>query len=166
MANSVATVDYACQSTNQTWSQRNCLSTSETGLFQAINLWQGTEKHSAALKVPMNTVAAIIRKWKKIWTSRTLPRAVRQSKLSNRGRRALVRKVTKNPMVTQSSICEERRMFQKDNHGVARQKLLLNKRHMGSLARVCRKAHERLSHRGRKLYDLMRLIATKGASTK
>ncbi|CDQ72591.1 unnamed protein product [Oncorhynchus mykiss] len=40
---------------------------------------------SASLKVPKNIVASINPKWK------TLPRAGRPAKLSNRGRRALVR---------------------------------------------------------------------------
>jgi transposase len=52
------------------------------------------------LKVPNNTVASIILKWKKFGTTKTLPRAGHPAKLSNRGRRALVREVTKNPMVT------------------------------------------------------------------
>ena len=56
--------------------------------------------HSAALKVPKNTVTSIIIKWQKFGTTKTLPRAGRPAKLSNRGRRALVREVTKNPMVT------------------------------------------------------------------
>jgi transposase len=55
---------------------------------------------SATLKVPKNTVASIILKWKKFGTTKTLPRAGQPSKLTNRGRRALVREVTKNPMVT------------------------------------------------------------------
>ena len=50
---------------------------------------------------PKNTVASIILKWKKIGTTKTLPRAgFPAAKLSNRGRKALVREVTKNPMVT------------------------------------------------------------------
>ena len=61
---------------------------------------EGYRNISSALKVPMSIVASIIRKWKKLGTTRTLPRAGRPSKLSNRGRRALVREVTKNPMVT------------------------------------------------------------------
>jgi hypothetical protein len=52
------------------------------------------------LNVPKNTVASIILKWKKFGTTKTLPRAGRQDKLSNLGSRALVREVTKNPMVT------------------------------------------------------------------
>ena len=65
---------------------------------------EGYRKNSAALKVPMSTVASIICKWKKFGTTRTLPRAGRPSKLSDRGRRALVREVTKNPMVTLSEL--------------------------------------------------------------
>ena len=55
---------------------------------------------SAALKVPKTTVTSIVLKWKKLGTTRTLPRADRPAKLSNRGRRDLVREVTKNLMVT------------------------------------------------------------------
>ena len=55
---------------------------------------------SVALKIPKNTVAPIILKWKKFGATKTIPRDGRQAKLSNRGRRALVREVTKNPMVT------------------------------------------------------------------
>jgi hypothetical protein len=52
----------------------------------------------AALKVPKNTVASIILKWKKFGTTKSLPRAGRLAKLSNRERRALVREVTTNPL--------------------------------------------------------------------
>ena len=52
------------------------------------------------MKVPKNTVASIFLKWKKFGTTKILPRAGHLAKLSNRGRRALVREVTKNPMVT------------------------------------------------------------------
>ena len=55
---------------------------------------------SIALKVPKNKVGSIILKWKKFGTTKTLPRAGHLAKLSNRGRRALVRKVTRNQMVT------------------------------------------------------------------
>ena len=58
------------------------------------------QKMSAALKVPKNTVASIILKWKKFGTSKTLLRAGRPAKLRNQGRRALGREETKNPMVT------------------------------------------------------------------
>jgi hypothetical protein len=55
---------------------------------------------SAELKVPKNTVASIILKCNKFGTTKILPRAGRLAKLSNPGRRTLVRNVTKNPMVT------------------------------------------------------------------
>ena len=54
---------------------------------------------SAALKVPRNTVASIILKWEKVGTTKTL-RADYPAKLSNWERRAFIREVTKNPMVT------------------------------------------------------------------
>ena len=61
---------------------------------------EGYQNISTALKVLKNTVTSIILKWKKFGTTKTLPRAGRPAKLSNRGRRALVREVTKHPMVT------------------------------------------------------------------
>ena len=61
---------------------------------------EGYQNNSAALNVPKNTVASIILKWKKFRTTKTLPRAGSPAKLSNRGRRALVREVPKNPMIT------------------------------------------------------------------
>ena len=61
---------------------------------------EGYQKMSAALKVPKNTVSSIILKWKKFGTTKTVLRAGLPAKLRNRGRRVLVREVTKNPMVT------------------------------------------------------------------
>ena len=52
---------------------------------------RGYKNNSAALKVPKSPVASI---------TRTLPGAGCSSKLSNQGRRALVREVTENQMVT------------------------------------------------------------------
>ena len=49
-------------------------------------------------------MASIILKWKKFGTTKTLPRAGRPAKLSNRARMALVREVTKNPMVNVRSV--------------------------------------------------------------
>ncbi|KAG2465827.1 TC1A transposase, partial [Polypterus senegalus] len=46
---------------------------------------EGYRKISVALKVPMSTVASIICKWKKFETTRTLPRAGRPPKLSEKG---------------------------------------------------------------------------------
>jgi hypothetical protein len=105
------------------------------------HIWGRVKNISAALKVPKNTVASIFLKWKKFGTTKTLSRAGRLAKLRNRGRRALVREVTKNPMVTLTELqflCGDGRTFQKDNHlhqlglcgRVARRKPLLSKRHM------------------------------------
>ncbi|KAG2468235.1 TCB1 transposase, partial [Polypterus senegalus] len=109
---------------------------------------EGYRKISAALKVPVSTVASIIHKWKKFKTTWTLPRAGRPSKLSNRGRRALVREVTKNPMVTLSELqrssvergeLSRRTTISAATHQsglygrVARWKPLLSKRHMAAL---------------------------------
>ena len=91
----------------------------ETALSRGTNLGKGTKKISAALKVPKNTVAYIILKWNKFGTTKTLPRVGRPAKLSNRGRRALVREVTKNPIVTDRAaefLCEDGRTFQNDNN--------------------------------------------------
>ncbi|KAG2456454.1 TCB1 transposase, partial [Polypterus senegalus] len=108
---------------------------------------EGHRKSSAALKVPMSTVASIIRKWKKLETTKTLPRAGRPPKLSDRGRRALVREVTKNPMVTLSELQRSsvergepsrRTTISAAIHSlglygrVARRKPLLSKRHMAT----------------------------------
>ena len=51
-----------------------------------------------------DTVASIILKWKKFGTPKTLPRAGRLAKLSNQGRRVLVREVTKNPVFTLTAL--------------------------------------------------------------
>ena len=106
---------------------------------------EGYQQINSALKVLRNTVASIIFKCKKFGTTKTLLRAGRPAKLSNRGRRALVREVTKNWMVTltefQSSSVEmgepSRRttnsaaIHQSGLYGtVARQKPLLSKWHM------------------------------------
>ena len=61
---------------------------------------EGYQNISAALNFPKNAVASIIIKWKKFGTTKILPRAGYPAKLSNRQRKALVREVTKNPMVT------------------------------------------------------------------
>jgi hypothetical protein len=60
---------------------------------------EGYQNIFAALKVPRNTVATIIIKWKKFGNTKTLPRAGRPAKLSNRGRRAFVREVTNSLLV-------------------------------------------------------------------
>ena len=80
---------------------------------------EGYYKMSAALKVPNNTMASIILIWKKFVSIKTLSRAGCPAKLSNRGRRALVREVSKNSMVTLTKLqflCGNGRTFQKYNH--------------------------------------------------
>ena len=106
------------------------------------DLGKCTKKMSAALKVPKNTVATIILKWKTFETPKTHHRAGRPAKLSKGGRKA---EVTKNPMVTltelQSYSVEmgepSRRttisavLHQSSLYGrVAKRKPLLSKRHM------------------------------------
>ena len=102
---------------------------------------EGYQNISAALKAPKNTVASIILKWKKLGTTKTLPRAGRPAKLSNRGRRYLVREVTKNPTELQSSSVVMGEPSTRTNISaalhqsglcgrVARQKPLLSKKHM------------------------------------
>ena len=46
---------------------------------------EGYQKMSAALKVPKNTVAAIILKWNKFGTTNTLPIAGRPAKIEQSG---------------------------------------------------------------------------------
>ena len=53
---------------------------------------------SAALTVPKNTVASIILKWKEFGTTKTLPRVGRPDKLTNQGRRALVKEMIDGKM--------------------------------------------------------------------
>jgi hypothetical protein len=55
---------------------------------------EGYHTISTALKVPKNTEASILLKWKKFGTTKALPRAGQRAKLSNRWRRALVREVS------------------------------------------------------------------------
>ena len=62
-------------------------------------IWGIKSNNFCSIECP-KTVAFIILKWQKFRTAKTLPRAVRPAKLNNRGRRALVKEVTKNPMFT------------------------------------------------------------------
>ena len=119
---------------------------------------EGYQEMSAAMKVPKNTVASVILKCKKFGTTRALPRAGHPAKLSNLGRRALVREVTKNPMSTltelQSSSVEmeepsRRTTISATLHQsglysrVARRKPLLSKKANESPHRVCLSDHEK-----------------------
>ena len=104
-------------------------------------IWENVPKNVCFIDGPQEHIL----KWKKFGTTKTLPRAGRPAKLSNQRRRALIREVTKNPMVTltelQSSSMEmgepSRRtnisaaLHQSGNYGrVARRKPLLSKLHM------------------------------------
>jgi hypothetical protein len=88
------------------------------------------------LKVSKKTVASIILKWKKFETTKTLLGAVHLAKPSNTVRRALVREVTKNLMVTltehQSSSVEMGEPSRRTIISAARRMPLLSKRHMTS----------------------------------
>ena len=123
---------------------------------------EGYQNISAALKVPKNTVASILLRWKKFGTTKTLPRAGCLAKLSNRGRRALVREVTKNLMVTltelQSSSVEmgepsrsptfSAALYQSGLYGrVARWKPLLSKRQMTARLEFAKRHLESLTMR-------------------
>ena len=96
------TVDSACQSKNQTMRTKELSVERRDRIVDRHRSGEEYQNISAALKVPKITVASIIFKWNKFGT--ILPRAGRQAKLSNQGRRALVRKVTKNLMVTQTKL--------------------------------------------------------------
>ena len=71
---------------------------------------------SAALKVLKNTVASIILKWKNFGTTKTLPKAGNLAKLNNLGRRALVREVTKKPLVSLTELHSSSVEMGEDNH--------------------------------------------------
>jgi hypothetical protein len=59
---------------------------------------------SSVLKIPKNTVASIILKWKNFETIKTLTRADCPAKLRHWGRRVLVNEVTKNSVVNQTEL--------------------------------------------------------------
>lgn len=60
-------------------------------------IWGRVQKK---LKVPVSRVTSVIHKWKKFGIMRTLPAACCPTNLSNWGRRALVREVIKNLIIT------------------------------------------------------------------
>jgi hypothetical protein len=81
---------------------------------------EGYQNIYAALKVPKNTVASIILKWKKFGTTKTLPRAGRRAKLSNGGEKGLGQGGDQEPNGHSDKapdfLCRDGRIFQKDNH--------------------------------------------------
>ena len=92
-------VDSACQTKHQAMRSKELSVELRDGIVSGHRSEEGYQNIYAALKVPKNTVASIILKWKKFGTTKTLPRAGHPDKLRNLGRKALVREVTKNPMV-------------------------------------------------------------------
>ena len=106
---------------------------------------EGYQKMYASLKVPKNTLASIILKWKTFGSTKTLPRAGCPAKLINRGRRALIWEAHITRMVTltelQSSSVEMGEISRKTTicaslhqpglfGRLVRRKTLLSKRHM------------------------------------
>jgi hypothetical protein len=96
---------------------------------------EGYQNISVALKVPKNTVASIILKWKKFGTTKRLPRAGHPAKQSNQVKMVLVREVTKNLMVNDRALeflCGDGRTFQNDKHlcSIPPIRPLFSKRHM------------------------------------
>ena len=82
-------------------------------------IWGAVPNISAAFKVPKNTVASIILKWKKFGT-KTLPRAGHPAKLSNQGEKGLVQGGDQEPdshtYRAPEFMCGDGRTFQKDKH--------------------------------------------------
>ena len=115
----IPTVDSACQSRNQAMRLKELSTELQDRIVSRHRSVEGYQHISSVLKVPKNTVSSIILKWKKFGTTKTLPRAGHLVKVSNQGRRALVREVIKNPMVTDRApefLCGDGRTFQKDIH--------------------------------------------------
>ena len=82
-------------------------------------IWGRIPKHFCSIEGPQEQWPPSFLKRKKFGTTKTLPRVNCLAKLSNQGRRALVREGTKNPMVTDRAtefLCGDGRTFQKDNH--------------------------------------------------
>ena len=147
------TVDSACQSKNQAMRLKELSIELRDRIVSRHRSGEGYQNISAALKVS-------IMEWKKFGTTKTLPRAGPPAKLSNWGRRAMVREVTKNTMGSlaelQSSSVEmgepsiwttiSAALHQSGLYGgVARRMLLLSKRHMTACFGVCQKAPKGLS---------------------
>ena len=80
------------------WGQRNCLKSWDMIVSRHIS-GEGCKKSLLYWRF-RSTVVSIILKWKNFGTTRTLSGAGRPAKQSNLGRKALVREVTKNPVVT------------------------------------------------------------------
>uniref|UniRef100_A0AAZ3ST63 Sleeping Beauty transposase HTH domain-containing protein n=1 Tax=Oncorhynchus tshawytscha TaxID=74940 RepID=A0AAZ3ST63_ONCTS len=139
------TFDSGSQSENQAMRSKELSVELQDRIVSRQRSGEGYKNIFAALNVPKNTVVSII--WKK-----SLPRAGRPTKQSNRGRRALVREVTKNPSLSDRApefLCGDGKTFHKDNHlrstppnqafmVVARRKPL-SKRHMAISKRAVKR---------------------------
>jgi hypothetical protein len=79
---------------------RNSPESSETGLCRVTDMGKGTKTFLQHWRSPRKQWPSSFFKWKKFRTTKTLPRPGPLAKRSNQGRRALVREVTKNSMVT------------------------------------------------------------------
>ena len=101
-----------------------------------IQIWGRVPKHFCSIEGLQEHSGPIIFKWEKFGTTQTFPRAGLPAKMSNRGRSALVREVTKNRWLF---LCGDGRTLQKTTisealhqsglYGrVTRRKSLLSKR--------------------------------------
>uniref|UniRef100_A0AAZ3S1W7 Sleeping Beauty transposase HTH domain-containing protein n=1 Tax=Oncorhynchus tshawytscha TaxID=74940 RepID=A0AAZ3S1W7_ONCTS len=86
------TVDSAGQSKNQTMRSKELSLELRDRIVSKHRSGKGYQNISAALKVPKNTEAIILKR-KKFGTTKTLPTAGRPAKLINQGRKALVREL-------------------------------------------------------------------------
>ena len=93
MVNARLTVDCTYQIKNQAMRWKELPIELRDRIVSRQRSGEGYQKTCAALKVPKNTVAYIILKWKKFGTTKTLPRAGRPAKLNNRGRRAFAPRI-------------------------------------------------------------------------
>ena len=82
------------------WGRRNYLYSSETGLCQGTDLRKGTKTFLQHWRSPRAQWPPSFLNGRSLEPSKTLLGTGHPAKLSNRGRRALVREVTKNLMVT------------------------------------------------------------------
>ena len=109
---------------------------------------------SRQLEVPRSSVQTILRKYRDLGTTKTLPRSGRKSKLTPTDERALVRKVRFNPKTTKKHLCQEleasgttvslstvqRVLHRNGLRGCrARKKPLLQKRHIKARLKYARK---------------------------
>lgn len=118
-------------------------SVKNTGIVSRHRSGESSNRNSSALKVHKSTCIKCL-KWNKFGTTRIHPRADCGAKVSNWERRAFVRKVTRDPMVTLAELkraCVKGRpegrttitttLHRSGLYGrVVRQKSLLRERHM------------------------------------